>query len=82
MSSPTWQTPTQLARSLGIRRSTVWRWAARGLVEVRRHAPRTGVRMKLLTPEELAIRSGKYVQNNWGEVVPLRPPQVASRRRA
>jgi hypothetical protein len=40
-------TPARLARDLGVNRSTVWRWAQRGLAEVVRNGPRTGVRMRL-----------------------------------
>jgi hypothetical protein len=39
--------PSELADKEHVSRATVWAWAAKGIVEVRRHAPRTGVRMRV-----------------------------------
>jgi excisionase family DNA binding protein len=40
-------TVRELAARYGVARSTIWRWVARGLVEVSRISGRTGVRVRL-----------------------------------
>jgi hypothetical protein len=42
-----WMKPTELAAKEHVSRATVWNWATKGIVEVRRHAPKTGVRMRV-----------------------------------
>jgi hypothetical protein len=42
-----WVKPAELAAREGIDRTTVWAWADKGIVEVRRRGPRTGVRMRM-----------------------------------
>lgn len=44
-----WFTPRELAAREGISRTTLWRWAAKGLVTVSRLGPRTGVRVRPTT---------------------------------
>jgi uncharacterized membrane protein len=43
-------TARELAREHGVSRSTIWRWVARGLVEVSRVGVRTRVRVRLREP--------------------------------
>jgi hypothetical protein len=40
-------TVDQLARRCKVHRATIWRWVAKGLVDVQRLEPRTGVRVRL-----------------------------------
>ena len=42
-----WLRPQQLADREGVSRRTVWAWVEKGIVEDRRLAPKTGVRVRL-----------------------------------
>jgi predicted site-specific integrase-resolvase len=41
-----WLKPAELAAREGVSRATVWRWIDKGLLEVARRAPATGVRVR------------------------------------
>jgi hypothetical protein len=45
-SSNPWLTVSEYASREGIDRATVWRWIAKGVLEVQRKAPRTGVKVR------------------------------------
>jgi predicted DNA-binding transcriptional regulator AlpA len=45
-SSNPWLTVREYAAREGIDRATVWRWIAKGVLEVKRKAPRIGVKVR------------------------------------
>lgn len=53
MAEPEWLKVSELAARAGVNRTTIWTWADKGLVEIRRLEARTGVRARLRTAEEL-----------------------------
>jgi hypothetical protein len=73
-----WLAPKELARKMGKDRRTVWRWARKDVVEVKRVSARTGVRMRLRSDEEVAdLYAGAPTLNPYGE--PIRKRETCRR---
>lgn len=47
-----WLKPSQLAAREGVSKRTLWTWAEKGIVDVKRRAPRTGVKMRFVDDED------------------------------
>jgi hypothetical protein len=65
-----WVKIRELAKREGVHLSTIRRWVAKGLAARTQIGPRTGVRVRLLTPEERAARANAHrrtVVNAYGE---------------
>jgi hypothetical protein len=66
-----WLTTRELMAERDVARSTVWRWAAAGLLAKQQVAPRAQVRWRVLTPAEREERARvkRGVTNEYGEYV-------------
>ncbi len=62
-----WLAAKEIARREGVTRETVWRWVDKGLIEVRRRGPKTGVRMRFRSALEVKQRT-RTKQNQYGEL--------------
>ena len=56
-----WLRPSALAKREGVARPTVWEWARKGLVEVKRVGPGAGVRMRIPDPPPARVSSDVVV---------------------
>ena len=67
-----WLRPSDLAAREGISPRTLRRWAEKGLVERRRLAPGLGVRVRLLSDDEVRAKldaARPKRQNDFGELL-------------
>jgi hypothetical protein len=69
MAGSEWMKPAALAKREGVSRATIWAWVEKDLVDVKRLAGKTHVRVRLRNAEEVALRTGRYHQNAYGEVI-------------
>jgi predicted site-specific integrase-resolvase len=52
MDATKWLKPRELAEQEGVSRRTVWTWAEKGIVDVRRKRPRTAVRVRMAEEDD------------------------------
>jgi predicted site-specific integrase-resolvase len=52
MDATKWLKPRELAEQEGVSRRTIWTWAEKGIVDVRRRGPRVRVRVRMTDEDD------------------------------